>query len=92
MHIDVRYVANLARLDITDDEARRFQPQLEQIVEHVRKLGEVDVSAVEPTAHAVAVENVFRGDLVREGLGTAQAMANAPVSDQDQFVVPRIVE
>ena len=92
MHIDVRYVANLARLHITDDEARHFQPQLEHIVEYVRKLGEVDVSAVDPTAHAVAVKNVFRDDLVREGLGTAAAMANAPVSDRDQYVVPRIVE
>jgi aspartyl-tRNA(Asn)/glutamyl-tRNA(Gln) amidotransferase subunit C len=92
MHIDVRYVANLARLSVSDEEVTHFQAQLDQILEYVRKIGEVDVSEVEPTAHAAVVENVFRDDVTREGLATSLAMGNAPEAAQDQFVVPRIVE
>jgi aspartyl-tRNA(Asn)/glutamyl-tRNA(Gln) amidotransferase subunit C len=90
--IDVRYVAHLARLDLTVAERAEFQRQMDQIVEYVHQIRDVDVERVEPTAHAVAVENVFREDEVRPGLEHEQALANAPEQAMGQFKVPIIVE
>lgn len=90
--IDVRYVAHLARLHLTDDEIARFQGQLDQVLEHVRELGRLDVEKVEPTAHAMPVNNVFRRDEVRPGLDREKALANAPRERQGQFIVPKIIE
>jgi len=90
--IDTAYVANLARMYLSDEEVARFQPQLEQVVQYVAKLQELDVSDIEPTSHAQPLTNVLREDGVREGLTNAQAMANAPESIQGQFLVPKIVE
>jgi aspartyl-tRNA(Asn)/glutamyl-tRNA(Gln) amidotransferase subunit C len=90
--IDVRYVAHLARLDLTEAERQEFQAQLEQIVAYVNQIREIPVEGVEPTAHAVAVQNVFREDEVRPGLDQEQALANAPEQAAGQFKVPIIVE
>jgi len=90
--IDVRYVAHLARLDLTDAERDEFQRQMDHIVEYVNQIREVDVEGVEPTAHAVAVQNVFREDAARPGLDHEQALANAPEQAMGQFKVPIIVE
>jgi aspartyl-tRNA(Asn)/glutamyl-tRNA(Gln) amidotransferase subunit C len=90
--MDVRGVAALARLRLTEEEVQVFQPQLEQIVGYVRKIQELDLEGIEPTAHAIAVENVFREDEARPGLATDLVMQNAPAGRNGQFVVPRIVE
>jgi aspartyl-tRNA(Asn)/glutamyl-tRNA(Gln) amidotransferase subunit C len=90
--IDVRYVAHLARLHLADDEIARFQGQLEQILGHVRELEKLDVEKVEPTAHAMPVNNVFRKDEARPGLDRDKALANAPKERQGQFIVPKIIE
>ncbi len=90
--IDVRYVARLARLCLTDDEVSRFQAQLEQILGYVKELSALNVDGVEPTAHAMPVNNVFRKDEVRPCLDREKAMANAPKERHGQFVVPKIVE
>lgn len=90
--IDVRYVANLARIALSDDEVGTFQQQLEQIVAYVDKLGELDVKGIEPTSHAHPVMNVFREDKVRDGLDRDSVLANAPEEIQNQFKVPKIVE
>ena len=91
-HVDVTYVARLARLELTEAETRAFQGQLDRIVEYINQLRAVDVSGVEPTAHATAIANVFRKDEVRPGLTQEQALANAPFSQAGQFVVPKIIE
>ena len=90
--IDVRYVAHLARMHLSADEVARLQPQLEQIVGYVRQLNELDVEGIEPTAHAIPAQNVFRADEVRPGLDHAAAMANAPQAREGQFIVPKIIE
>lgn len=90
--IDIAYVANLARMDLSEEEAQRFQAPLEQILAHARKLGELNVDGVEPTAHAVAVTNVFRKDEVHPSLPHAEVMANAPQARQGLFIVPKILE
>ncbi len=89
---DVRYLANLARLSVTDEEAEKFQKQLRQIVDHVGKIAELDLSDIEPTAHAHPVQNVFREDEVRESLDREAVLANAPSQQQAQFKVPQIIE
>jgi aspartyl-tRNA(Asn)/glutamyl-tRNA(Gln) amidotransferase subunit C len=90
--IDVKYVAGLARLHLKDDEVSALQGQLEHIVAFVNQLTELDVSSVEPTAHARPVQNVFRADEPRSGLDHETVMRNAPVTRNGQFVVPRIME
>ncbi|MFC1453496.1 Asp-tRNA(Asn)/Glu-tRNA(Gln) amidotransferase subunit GatC, partial [Verrucomicrobiota bacterium] len=90
--IDVAYVARLARLDLTDDERRVFQEQLDHIVGYMRKIRELDLSGIEPTSHAHPVQNVFREDETRPGLPREEAMDNAPASADGQFIVPKILE
>lgn len=90
--IDVRYVANLARLNLTDAEVATFQAQLSQIVAYVNEIRALNVDGVEPTAHAAPVQNVFRDDVVVPGLEREQAIANAPEHSMDLFKVPTIVE
>ncbi len=89
---NVRYVAQLARLDLSDAEIAKFQSQLGQVLAHVEQLGKVDVSAVEATAHANAVENVFRADEPRDWPDPASALKNAPRSAGGLFVVAKVLE
>ncbi len=90
--IDVKYVAHLARMHLSDDEATVFQKQLDHVLEHVRSLSGLDVDGVESTAHAVPVHNVFREDETSRTLDHDQVMDNAPVARQGLFIVPRILE
>ena len=89
--IDVAYVARLAQLALTDDELRAFQGQLEHIIEYVRDIRQIDVAGIEPMAHAVRIQNVFRKDEPRPGLDREAVLANAPVQDGEQFLVPKII-
>lgn len=90
--IDVRYVAHLARLELTAEEETQFAAQLAHVLGYVEKLKELDVTGVEPTAHAVPLLNVTRPDAARPSLPTAEALRNAPAAAGGLFVVPKIVE
>lgn len=90
--IDVAYVANLARLRLTDAEIATFQVQLNRIVEYMTKIRELDLSGIEPTSHAVSVQNVFREDAVKPGFDREKALGNAPACVNGQFQVPKIIE
>ena len=90
--IDVTYVAHLARLALTPEETARLSAQLGQVLGYVAKLTELDVSHVEPMAHAVPMVNVTRPDQVRPSLPHAEAMRNAPAQANGLFLVPKIVE
>lgn len=90
--IDVKYVAHLARLGLTPDEERKFGAQLGQVLGYIEKLREVDVSAVEPTAHAVPLVNVTRPDEIAPSLPNDEALRNAPAQSGGLFIVPKIVE
>lgn len=91
-HLDVRYVANLVRLRLTDEEIAELQPQLDHVLTYIEQLNEVNVEGIEPTAHASAVFNVFRKDACRAGFSPAEALANAPHSGNGLFMVPKVVE
>jgi len=90
--IDVKYVAHLARLGLTPEEERKFGAQLGQVLGYIEKLREVDVSHVDPTAHAVPMVNVTRPDEIRPSLPTDEALRNAPALANGLFIVPKIVE
>ena len=90
--LDVRYTANLARLELSDAEAARFQSQLSQVLVYVNKLGEVDVSGVAPTAHTSGSNNVFRADAERDWFNSEEALANAPRQANHLFIVPKVIE
>lgn len=90
--MDVRHVARLARLQLTEAEAELFGRQLNQILAYVEQLKELDVTGIEPTAHAVPRVNVMRPDDPRPGLSQAEALANAPAHANGLFLVPKIVE
>lgn len=90
--MDVRYVANLARIQLTDAEVAAFQGQLSKVVDYFRELQQLDTGDVEPMAHASRIQNVFREDTPRESLQRDSVLANAPQTRTDLFVVPKIVE
>ena len=92
MKIDVGYVAELARLELTEDEKSLFQRQLDGIVGYVEKISEVDVSGVEPMMHGREVSNALREDSVRPSMPAEVALANAPKRVGDEFLLPKIVE
>lgn len=89
---NVKYVAHLARLALTPEEEARFQAQLGNILGYIAKLNELDVSNVEPTAHAVPLVNVVRADESRPSMPHEEAMRNAPAQLNGLFLVPKIVE
>jgi aspartyl-tRNA(Asn)/glutamyl-tRNA(Gln) amidotransferase subunit C len=90
--LDVRYVANLARIDLSDAEIAQFQSQLGRVLEYVEQLNQVDVSQVEPTAHANDITNVFRADEPKPGLEKAAALQNAPRQANGLVMVTKVVE
>ena len=92
IQIDVNYVAHLARLSLTPDEALKYGAQLGQVLGYIEKLKEVDVTGIEPTAHAFPLTNVTRPDELRPSMNHEDAMRNAPAKANGLFIVPKIVE
>jgi len=90
--IDVAYVAELARLELSEAEKSTFQGQLETIVSYVEKIGELDLAGIEPTMHGQALVNVFREDVVMPSMDRERFLANAPERNGAEFKLPKIVE
>ena len=90
--IDIKYVAHLARLHLTPDEEKKLGAQLGGILGYIEKLKELDVTGVEPTAHAVPMVNITRADEIRPSLPHDDALLNAPAKASGLFIVPKIVE
>jgi aspartyl-tRNA(Asn)/glutamyl-tRNA(Gln) amidotransferase subunit C len=89
--IDVRYVAKLARIALTDDEVERFGAQLGDLLDHVNALGKLDVSKVAATAQVVESRNVEREDTLRPCLDREVVLEAAPQRQGGFFRVPRII-
>jgi aspartyl-tRNA(Asn)/glutamyl-tRNA(Gln) amidotransferase subunit C len=92
VEIDVKYVAHLARISLSTEEEQKLGTQLGNILGYIEKLNEVDVSGVEPTAHAFPLVNVTRPDEVQPCLPHEEALRNAPAQANGLFMVPKIVE
>ena len=90
--LDVHKVARLARLDLTEEEAAQYQDQLAKVLDYMTVLESHDLSAVEPTQHAMPVYDVWREDEPAPGFTMPEALANAPRKSADQFLMPRVVE
>jgi aspartyl-tRNA(Asn)/glutamyl-tRNA(Gln) amidotransferase subunit C len=92
VNIDVKYVAHLARLSLSPEEEQKISEQLGHILGYIEKLKEVDVTGVEPTAHAFPLVNVTRPDEIRPSISQEDALRNAPAQANGLFMVPKIVE
>jgi aspartyl-tRNA(Asn)/glutamyl-tRNA(Gln) amidotransferase subunit C len=85
---EVLHVARLARLRLTEDEVARMARELSSVLDHIEKIGELDLDDVEPTSHVVPLENVMRSDEPRPSLGRERALADAPAPLEGGFGVP----
>ena len=90
--MDIDYVANLARIELTADERQKFQGQLGDVLKYFEKLQEVNVEGVAPTAHAFPRFNVWDEDIAVKGFSAEEALLNAPKTRSEQVVVPKVVE
>lgn len=90
--IDIDYLANLARIELTAEEKDRFSRQLEAVLKYFETLKGLDVTDVEPTAHAMPIYNVWGEDEPETGFTVEEALRNAPLSREGQFVVPKVVD
>ena len=88
----VRRVALLSRLELSDQEVSQFSTQLSAIFEYIEKLNELDTDNVEPLAHCLPVHNIFREDVPKPSLSNEAALANAPERENEYFKVPKILD
>jgi aspartyl-tRNA(Asn)/glutamyl-tRNA(Gln) amidotransferase subunit C len=87
----VKHVAVLSRLALDETRQRKFAGQLETILDYVAKISEVDVTGIEPLAHALPIHNVFREDVVEPSLPLEKVLMNAPETDGPFFKVPKVL-
>ncbi|MDF3057887.1 MAG: Asp-tRNA(Asn)/Glu-tRNA(Gln) amidotransferase GatCAB subunit [Rariglobus sp.] len=90
--LNIDRIANLARLALTPEEKVKFSAQLADVLTNIEKLKQVDVTGVEPTAHAFPVYNVWADDVAQAGLTVEDALRNAPEKRDNMIVVPKVVE
>ena len=88
---EVEHVANLARLHLDKNELEQMTAQLDTILSYVEKLEELDTSGVAPTTHAFSITNAFREDTVKPSLTQKDALAEGPKTNEESFIVPRII-
>jgi aspartyl-tRNA(Asn)/glutamyl-tRNA(Gln) amidotransferase subunit C len=92
---EVRYVADLANLKLTDAEVKKFGADLDEILEHMDKLKEIDTGGVEPMAQVLFDAEdtaTLRADIPRPSLSNQEALSNAPQSGAGYFKVPKVIE
>lgn len=87
---DVKHVAKLARLELTEEEIDKYSTQLGSILEYVQQMNEVDTTGIEPMPHAIPLTNVMREDVVKYEQTKEELMKNAPYEEDGFFRVPKI--
>ena len=92
MKLDVGYISELARLELTEEEKSLFQAQLDDIVGYMDMINSVNVDGVEPMMHGMTLVNVMREDEIQPSMAREEALANAPKRVGDEFLLPKIVE
>ncbi len=90
--LNIDRIASLARLTLTGEEKEAYSRQLGEVLHHIEQLSKVDVTGVEPTAHAFPIYNVWAEDVARPGLPVEAALQNAPAKRQNMIVVPKVME
>lgn len=89
---EVEYVANLGRLELTDEEKEKYTSQLNELLEHFEKLNELNTENIEPTFHVLQMKNVFREDVLQPSLERENSLMNAPHKTEKYFKVPKVIE
>jgi len=89
---DIEHIAELARIDLDEDEKELFGSQLSSILDYMEKLNELDTSDIEPTSHVLSLQNIMRDDTVRESIPREDALMNAPSHTEKFYRVPKIIE
>ena len=89
---EVRHVAQLARLDFSDEGEARMAEEMSRILDYVDKLNELDTSGVQPMSHVLDVTNVYRDDEVKSRINQGQALEEAPDAEGGYFQVPKVIE
>ncbi len=89
---DLRYVARLARIELTDREVASFTPQLGKVLEYMDKLNKLNTANVEPTSHVLPLRNIYRLDKMTPSLKQNEVLRCAPDKHKDFFKVPRVIE
>jgi aspartyl-tRNA(Asn)/glutamyl-tRNA(Gln) amidotransferase subunit C len=88
---EVKHVARLARLSVSEEEIEVFSRQLSEILTYIGKLNELETSNIEPTSHVLDIKNVFREDRITPSLSREEALAGAPEQEDGFFRVPKII-
>ncbi|NTV88914.1 MAG: Asp-tRNA(Asn)/Glu-tRNA(Gln) amidotransferase subunit GatC [Clostridiales bacterium] len=88
----IEYVAALARLNLTPEEEARLTTEMGSIISYVDKLNELDTTGVKPMEHVIPIHNVLREDEIKESFDRDRMLANAPMSEDGCFKVPKVVE
>ena len=89
--MDIEVVARLARIKLEPEASKRYAQELKGVLDLMETLGELDLSQVEPTRHVILTETPFREDRPGETLSREDALKNAPASDGESFIVPKVV-
>lgn len=90
--IDVKYIANLARIRLDEEEVSGLRAQLADIISYIEQLNKLDTSKTEPTTHPLPIMNVFRDDEAKKSLPVNKVLKNAPKKTGSSFEVPKVVE
>ena len=89
---EVRAIADLSRLELSEEDVARYQRQLSAILDYFQKLEELDTSHIDPASSALPLTNVMRADVAGAALSVEEALANAPDSDGEQFRVRAVLD
>ncbi len=89
---EVEHIAELARLELTEEEKARYREQLSDILDYAARLQALDTSQIPPTSTVLATRSVLRPDVPAEGLATGEVLRNAPHAEQNQFRVPPVMD
>lgn len=89
---ELEHVAKLARLNLTDEEKGKFTDEMAGIIEFVNKMNELDTINIQPTAHVIPINNIFREDIAEPSIDREKILQNAPLQKNGCVVVPKIVE
>ncbi len=88
---DVEHIAELAKLEFSNEEKEMLMLQMNRILEYMEKLNTLDTESIEPLSHVLELSNVFRTDDVKGGVSTEEALKNAPSKSEQFFKVPKVI-
>ena len=88
----IEYVGILAKLELSEEEKEQAKKDMASMLDYIDKLGELDTTGIEPMSHVFPAENVMREDVVTNGDGSEETLANAPERHDTSFVVPKTVD